>query len=312
VSPSKTACPLCEATQREPYRAAAYALGEEPFDLLRCGDCGLVFVHPLPSEEQLRELYDDPEYFEGGYTLGVEEGSYFERGEELVARYEGVVEELEAELGLEAADIFELGAAGGFWLEAARRRGHRVAGVEVSAVASRHAREELGLEVHHGTLEGSGFTAEAFDLVVADNVLEHTTAPGEVLEGLRRLLRPGGHLLIVVPSYVNSVWYRAAGVIPRSFLGPGLAKLLKRDGGDGGPPYHLLEFDRQSLLPWLRSRGFEVLSVRASVPRPAQFFGPGARGVRASCGRSLFRLLDRLMDWGLVPPARLRVVARRI
>jgi len=298
----------------QPYRKAAYSIGKSQFDLVRCRHCDLVYVCPRPTGPTLEAMYDDPDYYTEGYNLGVESENYFERRDELLTQYDQNVAELEIELGLCEADIFELGSAGGFFLEAARRRGHRVRGVELSPVAWRYSVDELGLDIYRGWLEDAPYEAQGFDLALADNVLEHTSAPDQVLRDLRRLLRPGAHLVVIVPSYVNSAWYRSMlamqRLIPSALLGPQLLKLLKIDQGDGGYPYHILEFHRTTLLRLIREAGFEIVSVQGSVPRPAHLFKVANPAMRTRVLRGAFRGVDFLMQRRLAPPARLRVVAR--
>lgn len=44
-----------------------------------------------------------------------------------------------------------------------------------------------------------GVPPEMFDTVLCSEVLEHVPEPGRVLEAIRKVLRPGGHLLVTVP-----------------------------------------------------------------------------------------------------------------
>ena len=307
-------CAVCGSDVPAPYREGMYRYGGRAFDLVRCGSCGLVYVDPRPDPEALAAMYDDPDYFTEGYNLGVETANYFERRDELLAQYDQEVEALERETG-GFERLLELGSAGGFLLEAARRRGHDVRGVELSPVAARYAREELGLEIHEGWLEEAPYAPESFDLAIADNVLEHTLSPRRTLRALRRLLRPGGHLLVIVPSYVNSAWFRTLlslrDGLPQRFLGPGLLRILKMaPDQDAGRPYHVLEFDRATLTRLLRETGYEVVSVQGSVPLPAEVF-KGRLTPRTALLRSAFRGMDAGMRARLLPPARLRVLARR-
>lgn len=66
-------------------------------------------------------------------------------------------------------------------LAAARRRGYRGVGV--------------------ASLAGLPFRAGAFDLVCATDVVEHVADDLGALVELRRVTRPGGHLLVTVPAY---------------------------------------------------------------------------------------------------------------
>ncbi|HVS09024.1 MAG TPA: class I SAM-dependent methyltransferase [Planctomycetota bacterium] len=309
-------CPLCGERRPRLYRRGMYAIGRERYDLVRC-PCGAVYVDPRPDPAAMSRLYGDPAYYTEGYNLGVETENYFERRDELLAQYDGEVARLEREAGRGSSrgDLLELGSAGGFFLEAARRRGWRVRGIEIAAAAAEYSRRELGLDVFQGELAQAPFERGSFDLAVADNVLEHTERPGEVLARLRELLRPGGHLLVIVPSYVNSPWFRALDAarraVPRALLGRQLVRILKLDPeGDPGLPYHLLEFDRKTLVDLFRRERFEIVEVEASLPLPSHLFKTAGAGPRVRLLRGVFRTLDFLMRRGVLPGARLRVLAR--
>ncbi len=316
VQTEHVACPACSADDARPYRARMYAIGAVRFDLVRCR-CGMVYVDPRPDGPTLERMYDDPGYYTEGYNLGVETENYFDRKDELLVLYDGAVADLERHVG-RPGDLLELGSAGGFFLEAARRRGWRVRGIEISAPAVDYARRELRLEIHAGDLFAAPFPAASFDVVVADNVLEHTTDPGRVLAKLRSLLRPDGHLLVIVPSYVNSPYFRAIIAlqrwVPRRLLGPGLTTMLKLDPDadprGGGYPYHILEFDRRALSGLIERAGFRIARLEGSVPLPAELFKVERPTPRARVLRAAFRTLDTLMRWGILPGARLSVLAR--
>lgn len=315
VATEPVACAVCGANDARPYRAGMYRIGDVRFDLVRCARCGLVYVNPRPTSATLASLYDDPEYYTHGYNLGVETENYFERKDELIAQYDATLAQYERETGAAQGDLFELGSAGGFFLEAGRRRGWKVRGVEISPPAAAYSAREFGLDVHCGLLETAPYADASFDLALADNVLEHTLRPSEVLARLHRLLRPGGHLIVIVPAYVNSAWFRAfqrlRSLLPRRFLGKSVLALLKFDGEDSGLPYHILEFDRRTLARLLREAGFEIVVTESSVPLPAELFKDPRPTLRKRVLRAAFATFDRLMRWGLVPGARVRIVARR-
>jgi SAM-dependent methyltransferase len=307
-------CPLCASDASKPYRKGMYRFEDVPFDLVRCA-CGLVYVNPRPDAASIARMYDDADYYTHGYNLGVETENYFDRKEELIAQYERTARELAQEIG-SAGDLLELGSAGGFFLEGARRAGFRVRGVELSPQAYAYSRRELGLDVFHGQLEEAPFEESSFDVAYADNVLEHTTDPGAVLELLRKLLRPGGHLVVIVPSYVNSAYFRALlalqSMVPRRLLGEQLLGILKLDPrGHSGNPYHILEFDRATLAQLVGRSGFEIVDVEGSVPFPGHLFRDPRPSLKVRALRGVFRTLDRAMRLRLAPGARIRLVARR-
>lgn len=309
----KVRCVVCGADAARPYRRGMYRIGATTFDLVRC-PCGMVYVDPRPDGPTLGAMYDDPDYYTDGYNLGVETENYFARKDELLAQYDGVVAQYERETGLAKGSILELGSAGGFFLEAARRRGWRVQGVELSPPAAEYSIRELGLPVFQGLLEDAPFAPASFDLALADNVLEHTTDPLGVLAKLRELLKPGGALIVICPSYVNSPYFRALltaqRLVPRSLLGPETLKLLKFDGSDNGYPYHILEFDLRALRTLAGRAGFAVERVERSVPLPAHLFKNASPTLSQRLQRAIFRALDGGMRMGVLPGARVRLTLR--
>lgn len=308
-------CPVCRQEAAQPYKRNMYAIGEQGFDLVRCA-CGMVYVDPQPDGATVGWMYDDPDYYTHGYNLGVESENYFLRREELVEQYSAAAAKLAWELG-RTGRLCEIGAAGGFFLEGARRAGFEVSGVELSPPALRFAREEMGLDVFAGEFEDAPIAEESLDCIVADNVLEHSTDLQRLLGVMRRRLKPGGHALIIVPSYVNSPYFRLLDrlrrSIPRGWLGPGLIQLLKleEDPSRRGMPYHLLEFDRRSLERIVREAGFDIVRNEGSVPLPAEIFKAQRRTPRLLLLAGVFLGLDLAMRAGLAPGARQTLLAKR-
>ena len=308
------ACPVCRADAARLYRPGMYRIGEQPFDLVRCR-CGMVYVDPRPDGPTVGWMYDDPDYYTQGYNLGVEDQNYFSRRDELVAQYEATARALAEEVR-GTGELFEIGAAGGFFLEGARRAGFRVRGAELSPPAIEYARKELGLEIFAGEFEDAPLADASLDVVYADNVLEHSLAPDRVLACALRRLKPGGHLVVIVPTYVNSPYFRlldrARRSIPRGLLGGPLLKLLKLDEqGDNGLPYHLLEFDRVALERLVRAAGFWIVRAERSVPLPAHLFKVEQPDLRTRALRGVFQGLDLGMRAGFLPGARVWLLARK-
>jgi 2-polyprenyl-3-methyl-5-hydroxy-6-metoxy-1,4-benzoquinol methylase len=308
-------CPLCGQDRPRPYRAGMYRIGEQRFDLVRC-PCGLVYVNPRPDPATVEWMYADPAYYTAGYNLGVETENYFTRRAELVAQYEAEARTLAREIG-GTGRLFEIGAAGGFFLEGARRAGFGVRGAELSSSAVEYARRELALDVFDGPFEAAGIEPASQDVIVADNVLEHAPDPRALVRSVRGALREGGHFLVIVPSYVNSPYFRwldrARRLVPRGLFGAQLERILKIEGeGEQGHPYHLLEFDRRTLGRMLAEEGFELVRCDGSVPLPAHLFKRERPSLRERALRCVFRSLDSSMRAGLLPGARERLLVRKV
>ena len=79
-----------------------------------------------------------------------------------------------------------------------------VIGMDLYPEAVAFARERAGCEVVLGDILQPP-SLGLFDLVALCDVLEHLPNDGEIVDGLRRLLNPGGRLLLTVPAHM-SLW----------------------------------------------------------------------------------------------------------
>jgi SAM-dependent methyltransferase len=78
-----------------------------------------------------------------------------------------------------------------------------VVGVDINPQALASARERAGDRAAtfvQGDLQELPFEDDAFDLVVCFEAIEHVPDPGRVLDGIRRVLAPGGLLVISSPN----------------------------------------------------------------------------------------------------------------
>lgn len=113
-------------------------------------------------------------------------------------------------------------------------------------------------QVHQLDLtEGLPYGDEQFDIVVCEQVLEHLDDPASVIDELARVLRPGGLLVIGVPTFPPILAQIRRHVVPR---------LDARKGIDRG---HLQVFSARMLRRLIRervpgahvrTRGFRIVS----------------------------------------------------
>ncbi len=263
-------CPVCGPSRLKllPFRYAyrgAYLHG------VACARCTLTFLHPMPGDEELRELYSE-EYF----TSCTEEcgahgrRAYVELAEETAASRAAsarlVDRSLRRHLGLpEGGNFLEVGCGPGHFLAEMTRLGWRTRGLEISEFAAREAREALGLDVVQGAIAPGVLPQEAFDAAFLGDVLEHLPRPLESLAVVRAALRPGGILAVAVPSTLNLVSGK---------LGLGLYRALGRFKTLRIPPYHLFEYTPRTLRLVLTHAGFEVIALRQGA------VGIGRMGLR--------------------------------
>jgi SAM-dependent methyltransferase len=106
-----------------------------------------------------------------------------------------------AELGLpQPARILDAGCGSGRNMVELARLG-TVTGVELSATSVAVARERGVGDVIEGSVLEMPFETDSFDLAVSLDVIEHLDQDLEALRELRRVIAPGGALLVTVPAY---------------------------------------------------------------------------------------------------------------
>lgn len=143
--------------------------------------------------------------------------------------------------------VLNIGIGGGFFELMALRRQIDVHSLDPSERAVAKVRDELALggKAAVGCASAAPFPSSHFDAVVMSEVLEHLD--DRVLAGalaeVRRLLKPGGRLLVTVPFNENL----ADGVV----LCPCCGERFHRWG-------HVRSFDRASLRETLGASGLQV------------------------------------------------------
>ncbi len=183
---------MCGADGHRLYRT-------DPFAVVRCPDCALVFVSPRLSPAALQRMYDAPSYFEGGVY-----GAQSSWSPAMVLQRIWMAGRL-AEIARRRpapARLLEIGSGYGLFLEHAREAGYDVHGVELSATAAEHARSRRGLDVFQGQLAQTPPTPA--DVICFWDTLEHVPDPVAFLRQVRRRLAPGGLFALSVPNVASA------------------------------------------------------------------------------------------------------------
>jgi SAM-dependent methyltransferase len=146
--------------------------------------------------------------------------------------------------------VLDLGCGAGRFVAALRGAGADPIGVELAEAALERARRNApGADLRLVEPDGSlPLEHASVDLVWCSEVLEHVADTAHVLLEVRRVLRPGGRLLITVPFHG-----RVKGA---------LIALVRLDAHFDPLGQHLRFYTRSSLVAALRQSGFEAVRVR--------------------------------------------------
>jgi SAM-dependent methyltransferase len=189
----------------------------------------------MPSEAEIRSFYPDHYYGEPGRK--------FLPSVEALVRLVGSRHVRFLSRGLAAgARILDVGCGRGVHLGALADRGFEVHGFEVSERAARGVDPRATVAIA-AELRDARYPAGFFDKVILWHVLEHLRDPMGTLEEVRRILRPGGRLVVAVPNF---------GSLQARWAGPTWFHL--------DPPRHLFHFPVRALERMLEAADFRVLS----------------------------------------------------
>jgi len=212
--------------------------------LQRCQACGFIFLAEVPPVEEA--VHYEEAFAQGNvhptYRKGPD-GRYEIQNADKLGRLLDLFERYRA-----TGRLLDVGCSAAFFLKLAQDRGWTARGVEISSWAGEFSRKELGLDVFTGTLHEAAFPDGMFDVVFSSHVLEHIGDPVALVREMRRVLRPGGAVVSVLPSQFASPTWRIRG----RFLGD-------------PPPKHVSFFKRSSFERMLRKAGLQPVRTRYNV-----------------------------------------------
>jgi SAM-dependent methyltransferase len=261
--PADLRCRVCESSRLRsvPF---GYAYNTKWLAGVECRDCGVIFLHPQPMQEELKHMYSK-EYFEGDFRCG-HAGSYFDSGTLDALADQRLLDRIKKIKP--AGNFLEIGCAGGAFLRAARDTGYTVQGVEFSEDAVRFARERFQLDVREGDVTDAGFETGRFDVVFMGDVLEHLPDPAAVVREAYRIMQPGGVLVIECPMQTNTLFSR---------MGFGVYRVLGATATVHLPPYHLFEYRPGSLRSLLERFGFGIMRISQGIIPPREIALRGSK-----------------------------------
>lgn len=240
-------CNLCEVT------SDILLFKKDGFNIVKCNNCGLVYVNPRPSTESLRAQYQKSSYFKkNSHSIGYRDYFTDERLHSITFEHEfNFIEKIKKKKGY----LLDVGCAAGFSLKVAKEKGWKVNGVEISEFAAKYAKERFGIDVFRGSLEEANYPNNYFDVITAYSTLEHIENPLGFLREVNRILKQDGLSVITIPDI-------------GSWLGSRKFQFK--------PLEHLYYFNRNTLTLMLDKAKMEVFIIR-----PMRSF----RSIRFLCER---------------------------
>jgi SAM-dependent methyltransferase len=286
-------CHLCGATGDPLYTGLQDCVRgvAGSWDLKRCPEpgCGLVWLDPMPREAEIGKAYQayythsaptaqqptpgrigrltnrlGAAYLQGRYGYQKAVGSPMLRwlylpAVALFSVMPGWRDAIDASVCFLPAPrpggrLLEVGFGNGGTLLWMRELGWDVVGIEADPVAVENSRM-MGLDTRLGGLKAHAFPDASFDAIYASHVLEHVHDPLGLLEECRRILKPGGVVVMLTPNL--------AGWGHRRFRG---------DWALLDSPRHIMLFSPKNARTILQKAGFRTRRVRTSARAAFVYF----------------------------------------
>ena len=175
------ACPFC-GDDSEGKRRITLNDGDRKLYYYECSDCNLVYMSPRPTQEALAEFYEGDEYH--NTRIGMKDTHALSADE--LGRARRIIQEIK-----EGKTLLDIGCAKGHLLFLAVLKGYQVMGVEPK------------LEYVQAGIPAVATPDEIerqFDVVTCIHTLEHTLDFQGLAEHIKRLVKPGGQVIIEIPS----------------------------------------------------------------------------------------------------------------
>ena len=178
-------CDLCGAeSYRVRYRKPDnwLWLNEFEYPVVECVECGLVYVNPRPTFEEMNNFYPS------GYHEGRDDASHFERYQ---YQYEYVKD-------LKAITVLDIGCARGDWLDflQAKRPEMELHGVDAFSPYVKNK----SIIFYKCALINAELPEDYFNLVTSWAVLEHVHTPDKYFEVVSKVLKKGGKFVFLVTN----------------------------------------------------------------------------------------------------------------
>jgi 2-polyprenyl-3-methyl-5-hydroxy-6-metoxy-1,4-benzoquinol methylase len=227
-----------------------------------CADCGLVWLNPLPSKQDIGKAYanyfthstEDVQASNRTYQIWVRLGYIYHLFLRVVGIYQLRQRARRMYLDrLQPGRLLDVGCGDGHWLAEMRLEGWQVEGQELDDKAAEVARSQYNLTVHLGALADLNLPTDTYDAIVLSHVVEHVHDPIDLLNRCHRLLKRGGVLTVVTPN-LKSYGHQS----------------FRQNWVALDPPRHLYLFTSQTLSQIAARAGFK--SYRTwTTPVRAQF-----------------------------------------
>ncbi|WP_237743546.1 class I SAM-dependent methyltransferase [Pleurocapsa sp. PCC 7319] len=231
---------------------------ENGYEGKQCSQCGLIYISPRPSFEEIVDLYGHDEAH-----ISAQSHISADFAKRLYAKHNlNIIRSV-----VNSGSLLEIGAGAGYFLDEARKIGFEPYGLEFNPVQANFMRNQLQIPCEQSPLSTSIFNGQKFDVIYHCDVISHFFDPIADFQKMNETMNDESFLIFETGNFaeVDQKYYQ---YIP-SFQYPdhlfffsvdNLAELLEKTG------FQLIKIHRYSMLPQLLT--MKVLSnIKQSIKK---------------------------------------------
>jgi SAM-dependent methyltransferase len=174
--------------------ASDYVLIEQDgYKVRKCPQCGLFYVSPRPSVEEIAALYEND-------SANITAASHISGATSKKINAKHHLRILRS--FVKGGDLLEIGAGAGYFLDEARRVGYSPFGLELNPIQVKYIRDRFNIDCEQSNIGPGIFGGRKFDIVYHCDVLSHFYDPIKEFRKMREIMRPGA-ILAFETGYVG-------------------------------------------------------------------------------------------------------------
>ncbi len=191
-------CPICNHSDFHFWRKGVdHNVSNDTFKVVECSACGFRFTNPRPSESTIGNYYKSSNYVShSGTKKGVINKIYHIVRNKAIQSKEQLIAK---NCSYSERKLLDIGCGTGDFLAYCKTKNWHVLGLEPDEDA-----RKIALNSHQITIHSLDYLTsipdESFDVITMWHVLEHVYNLNEDIEQYKRILKPGGTLIVAVPN----------------------------------------------------------------------------------------------------------------
>lgn len=213
-----------------------YGSTKVEFSLVKCRNCGLVYLNPRPDNIEIKKYYPQLKYY----------NNYKKSFSTLLSNFSlsRLINNIKKYKKM--GRLLDIGYGDGSFLYKVKNEGFEVFGLDVSSEAFKIVNEKMGFNrnIFNCELEDCKFPDNYFDVITLFHVLEHLPDPKKTLYEIEKIIKNDGILIVSVPNIDSFIF-----------------KVFKRFWFSLDVPRHYYHFSIDTISKILKLTGFEIIKI---------------------------------------------------